>query len=59
MSRWAVVCIDWKPPNVICWVEDRDDARQVADMYDGLALRAIALPEGDPRIKEVPNASAH
>lgn len=50
LINWVVVCIDWKAPNVIERGLSREQADYIAGMYDGLALRCIALPEGDPRI---------
>jgi len=55
MTIWYVIAIDWKAPNVVDEF-DGDDAkeraRRAAYAYDGLALRAIAVPEDDPRVKK-------
>lgn len=55
MTRWAVVAIDWKTPNVVEWF-DGDDAQELAEKYadvlDGMALRSVAVPEGHALIKE-------
>ena len=48
--KWAVIAIDWARPNVIAWWQDEQDAKTMAGRLDGLSLRAIAVPEGDPRI---------
>jgi hypothetical protein len=37
---------------VIAWFLSEEDADKAADGYDSLALRAIAVPEGHPMIKE-------
>jgi hypothetical protein len=49
---WAVVVIDWKDSNVLSWCEDEATAKQIANRYDELALRAAAVPEGSELIKE-------
>lgn len=57
MGMWYVIAIDWKAPNVIDEAETEERAKIIADAYDQAALRAIAVPEGDPRIKgELPRA---
>jgi hypothetical protein len=52
MPRWAVIAIDWAAPNVLAWWQDEEHAKDHAARMDGLALRAIAVPEGDSRIKD-------
>lgn len=57
--RWAVIAIDWNWSNVIAWWDDEEAAKQSVERYaslmDELSLRAIAVPEGDPRIREEVN----
>jgi hypothetical protein len=55
---WAVIAIDWQDPNVLSWWENKEDAEKVADRFDGLALRAAVVPEGDPRILDSGNPNA-
>lgn len=50
MGKWYVIAIDWKAPNVIDEAETEGRAKMIAKAYDEMALRAIAVPEGDPRI---------
>jgi hypothetical protein len=57
-TRWAVIAIDWGRPNVLSWWADRALAEQVADRLDGLSLRAIVVPEGDPMILDDENPNA-
>jgi hypothetical protein len=58
MGTWYVIAIDWKHPNVLDEVETEERAKIIANAYDEMALRAIAVPEGDPRIKgRAPHAS--
>jgi hypothetical protein len=52
MTRWAVVAIDWSSDNVINWCDDEEEAKDLAEMYDGMALRAAAFPEGHRMIHE-------
>jgi hypothetical protein len=49
---WAVIAVDWVTKNVIEWCEREEDAKRVADAYDRLAVRATAVPFGDPMIRE-------
>lgn len=49
--KWFVIAIDWKAPNVVDEFNDKEAAKRAANLYDEVALRAIAVPEGDPRIK--------
>lgn len=51
-GKWAVICIDWVTDNVVAWCEDEQQAERMAERLDESALRAIAVPEGDSRIKE-------
>jgi hypothetical protein len=58
MGSWYVIAIDWNHPNVLDEVETEERAKKIANAYDEMALRAIAVPEGDPRIKgRAPHAS--
>jgi hypothetical protein len=47
-----VVAIDWSSDNVINWCDDEEEAKDLAEMYDGMALRAAAFPEGHRMIHE-------
>jgi hypothetical protein len=49
--KWYIIAIDWKAPNVVDEADDEESAKRIANTYDELALRAIAVPEGDVRIK--------
>jgi uncharacterized Zn finger protein (UPF0148 family) len=51
IKRWAVVAIDWGEPNVLVWSESEANAKEIANGYDKLALRAVAVPEGHPLIR--------
>jgi hypothetical protein len=51
-TRWAVIAIDWSPPNVLSWWDTEAEADKVAERFDSVALRAVAVPEGHPLIKE-------
>jgi hypothetical protein len=55
-KRWAVIAIDWRAPNVLSWWDTEQEADKVAERFDSLALRAVAVPEGHPMILEEPNA---
>jgi hypothetical protein len=58
MATWYVIAIDWKAPNVLDEAETEERAKRIADAYDAMALRAIAVPYGDPRIMmKEPHAS--
>ena len=56
MKKWYVIAIDWKTNNIIDTANGESEARRIADMYDELALRAIAVPEGHPLIREAIDA---
>jgi len=49
--KWYIIAIDWKAPNVVDEADDEESAKRIANAYDEVALRAIAVPEGDARIK--------
>lgn len=49
-THWVVICIDWKAPNVVERGLNREQAASMATLMDEVALRCIAVPEGDPRI---------
>lgn len=50
MNNWAVVAIDWRPPNVLSLWSTEEKAREVADGLDALALRAavVFVPDDHP-----------
>lgn len=50
--QWYVIAIDWKRPNIIDGPVDESLAKKLAKTYDELALRAIAVPENDPRLMQ-------
>lgn len=50
--KWFVIAIDWQQPNVLSEWDDEQQAKAAAERLDELALRAIAVPEGHPMIKD-------
>lgn len=51
-KRWAVIAVDWGAPNVLSWWDSEAQADKVAERFDDLSLRCVAVPEGHPLIRQ-------